>query len=105
VQAVQSSTRGVPALREAALTVDWYGVRVSAMAVVQRPDPRAPLHVQRREAVAATQALPGNDSFRGAVQTALTIYLHQRACRVPLAVRISGRQSDLTFSNSKRRLT
>ena len=87
LQVVQSSTRGFPVLQEAALTVDWYGVRVSAMAVVQRPDPRAPLHVLRSEAVAASQALPGNSSFRGAVQTALTMYLHQQACRKPLAVR------------------
>ena len=72
--------------------MDWCGVRVSAMAVVQRPDPRTPLHALQSEAVAATQALPGNDGFRSAVQTALTMYLHQRACRVPLAVR-SGRLS------------
>ena len=87
---VQSSACGFPVLPEAALTVDWCGVRVSAMAVVQRSDPRAPLHVLRSEAVASCQALPGNDTFRGAVQTAVTMYLHQRACCKPLSVRLAS---------------
>ena len=86
LQVVQASAQGFPVLPEAALTADWCGVRVNAMAVVQRPDPRAQLHVLRSDAVAVGQALSGNDSFRGAVQTALTMYLHQRAYRNPLAV-------------------
>lgn len=77
--------RGFPAVPEAAQTVDAYGVRVSLMALAQRPDPRAPLLLLPSASVAARQA--AGDSCRGAVQTALTMYLHQRACCEPLAVR------------------
>ena len=85
LQVVHASTQGCPAMPEAALTVNSCGMTVSMMALLQRPDPRAPLLLLPAASVAARQA--AGDGCRGAVQTALAMYLHQRACCEPLAVR------------------
>ncbi len=86
---MHASAPGFPVVPEAALTVDGGDVRVSVMALVQPPDPRAPLHLLPSPAVAARLAAAGqSDGCLAAVQTALTIYLHQRACCEPLAVRL-----------------
>ena len=98
MQVVHASTPGFPVVPEAALTVDAGDVRVSVAALVQQPDPRVPLHLLPSPAVAARLAVGQSDGCLAAVQTALMIYLHQRACCEPLAVRLHFTHAELQVS-------
>ena len=91
MQVVHASTPGFPVLHEATLMTYCEDVRVSAMALVQPPDPRASLHLLPSAAVAARLTADHGGSCLAAVQTAVTMYLHQRACCEPLTVRVPFR--------------
>ena len=98
---VHASTAGFPLTPDAALTIYGGDVRVSVMALLQQPDPRAPLHLLPSAAVAARLAGDQANSWRAAMQTAVTAYQHQRACREPLAVRVFLRALRETLQHCK----